>query len=67
MPVRETVSLGATFSPDGKAEGYLKNNFKINIRGGYDLDLPIVGPKDGNFTIKKGPNEDFSFLKVDLN
>ena len=67
MPVRETVSLGATFSPDGKAKGYLKNNFKITIRGGYDLDLPIVSPKEGNFTIKKGPNEDFYFLKVELN
>lgn len=66
-PIRETISLGITFPPDGKIEGIITNNFKITICGGFKLDLPIVGTKDRDFVITNKYDKDFDFIKVKLN
>ena len=66
-PTRETVSTETTFSTTGAIEGIITNNFKINLCGGFELDLPIVGTKDKDFVITNLYDKDFDFLKVKLN
>lgn len=66
-PIRETISLRATFFPNGTIEGIITNNFKIDICGGFKLDLPIVGTRDKDFVITNKYDKDFDFIKMKLN